>query len=225
MSSSRLWLLGAVVAIAVIVVGALGLGVQPALAAATAADASTAQVQQASAASSLQLARLARGAAKQADLEAENSRLGSAVTGSLRMNTFSRQVRSTAATDGVDVTALSVSEPLLYAPVAAPAAAASTPSASPSPSSSASAAAASAPAVPVSSGIFGKTDPLITPADFTVIPVSITVTGTEAASIAFAQDVQQMSRLFAVDTVTYAKGSQGTPPTTTVSGNIYALKD
>ncbi|MGT2425932.1 hypothetical protein [Amnibacterium kyonggiense] len=221
MNPSRLWLLGAVAAIAAILAAAIGLGVQPALASAAAADASTAQAEQATAASGLRLAHLAKAAAKQSDLETQNSLYGSAVTSSLRMNTFSRQVRNTAALDGVQVTALSVSNPLVYVPVvAAPVAAAATPSASASPAPAAAAPATAAD----SSGVFGKTDPLITGADFTVIPVTLTVSGGEAASIAFAQDLQHMSRLFAVDTVTYAKGNQGTPPATTISGNIYALK-
>ena len=56
------------------------------------------------------------------------------------------------------------------------------------------------------------------------IPVTVSVTGNEAAAVQFASDVQHQARLFAVNTVTYSAGTDGLPSTTILSGAIYALK-
>jgi hypothetical protein len=229
MNASRIWTLGAGVVVVAICGGAVALGVQPALAAASASDASTAQVEAASANTQTELGRLAGLAAKQSALDEKNARVGRAVTGSLRLNTFSRQLREVAATDGVRIIALSTSEAVDYVPPTADAGVAgAAPAATPAPTPTASPGATPAvttPATPASTGVFAKTDPLITGSNFAVIPVTVVVAGDEGASIAFAQDVQQMTRLFAVDTITYSKGSgDDVPPSTTVSGNIYALR-
>jgi Tfp pilus assembly protein PilO len=211
MNASRAWTLGAVLAIVVILGAAFGLGVQPQLAAASVADAATRQADSQSSTTRMELARLSRLAATQSTLEATNAKLGSAITGSLRLNTFSQQVRDIASLDGVTLISLNPGTAKPYAPAPATTAAASTSSKAPA-------------AAPVTPGQFGKTSPLITAANYTLIPVTVAVSGSEAASIQFASDVQHLNRLFAVDTVSYAAGTGGTPPTTTISGNIYALK-
>jgi type II secretory pathway pseudopilin PulG len=214
MNPARIWTLGAVVAIVAIAAGAVGLGVQPQLASAAVADAATIQARSQSGATQVELARLSRLAATQSTLEVTNSKLGSAITGSLRLNTFSQQVRDTAALDGVALVSLSPAAAIAYVPAGA----ALTPAATTG--SKAPAAAAVTP------GQFGKTNPLITAADFTLIPVTVTVSGAEAAAVQFASDVQHMNRLFAVNTVGYTAGTaDGAAPTTTISGNIYALKN
>lgn len=231
MNTSRLWTVGAIGAIAAIGAGAVILGVQPALAAASTADASTAQTEQANSASQARLIGLAKAAATQSALTAENNRLGRAATGSLRLNSFSQQLNAAAEIDGVSITAVNVGEAKDYLAPVAPAeatpapASSATPSATPSPSVSAAPDPAAVEAAAVASGLFAKTDPLISAGNFTVVPVSVTVTGDEAAGIGFAQDVQQMFRLYAVDTVTFSRGTAaGEPSSTTVSGNIYALR-
>ena len=218
MNASRVWTLGAVVAIVAIVGAAIGLGVQPQLAAASAADAATSQANAQSSTARIELARLSRLAATQSALEATNAKLGSAITGSLRLSTFSQQVRDTATLDGVTLVSLNPGTAKQYAPVLVAAAPAATAS-----SASTPAAAAAAPAR--TPGQFGTASPLITAANYTLIPVTVTVSGTEAASVQFASDLQHLSRLFAVDTVSYAAGTGGTAPSTTISGSIYALKD
>ncbi|GAA4749633.1 hypothetical protein GCM10025783_22450 [Amnibacterium soli] len=228
MNPSRIWTLGAIVAVVAILGAAFGLGVQPSLAAASAADASAQQVQQTNTATQAEIGRLSRSAAKQSELDQQNAFVGRAVTGSLRWNTFSTQIRDTAAQDGVKIVSLGTGDPTDYvAPVAASpaggaAAPAPTASATPSPGTTPVA----APVLdPAQTGLFGKTDPLISGANLVVIPVTVSVSGSEESSIAFAQDVQRMTRLFAVNNVTYTKGTDsGDPPTTTISGTIYALR-
>ncbi len=212
MNASRAWTLGAVLAIVVILGAGFGLGVQPQLAAASVADAATRQADSQSSTSRMELARLSRLAATQSTLEVTNSKLGSAITGSLRLNTFSQQVRDIAALDGVTLVSLNPGTAKPYAAAPATTAAASAASTTP----------AAAPAV--TPGQFGKTSTLISAANYTLIPVTIAVSGSEAASVQFASDVQHLNRLFAVDTVGYTAGTGGTPPATTISGNIYALK-
>ena len=215
MNASRAWTLGAVLAIVVILGAAFGLGVQPQLAAASVADAATRQADSQSSTTRVELARLSRLAATQSTLEVTNAKLGSAITGSLRLNTFSQQVRDIASIDGVTLISLNPGTAKPYAAAPVTTAAATT-------SSSSSTTPAAAPVV--TPGQFGKTSPLITAADYTLIPVTIAVSGSEAASVQFASDVQHLSRLFAVDTVSFTAGTGGTPPATTISGNIYALK-
>lgn len=215
MNPARIWALGAGVAIVAIAAAAVGLGVQPELAAASAADASAAAARTQSSTTQIELARLSRLAATESSLEATDSKLASAITGSLRLSTFSRQVRATAAIDGVKLMTLSPGEATPYAPVGADAAA-----------STASSTSTKTPAAEVvEPGDFGKTSALVTAANFSIIPVTITVTGDEAGSVQFASDLQHMNRLFAVDTVGFASATaDDTLPTTTISGTIYALK-
>ncbi len=218
MNPARIWALGAGVAIVAIAAAALGLGVQPELAAASAADASAAAARTQSSTTQIELARLSRLAATESSLEATDSKLASAITGSLRLSTFSRQVRATAAIDGVKLMTLSPGEATPYAPAGADAAASTA-------SSSSSTSTKTPTAEIVEPGDFGKTSALVTAANFSIIPVTITVTGDEAGSVQFASDLQHMNRLFAVDTVGFTSATAAdTLPTTTISGTIYALK-
>lgn len=229
MNSTRIWTLGAVVAVVGVVGGAIGLGVQPALAAAASADATTTQVQGQNGQTQVELTRLARVAAKQSTLQQESDALLVAVPKALQLNVFSQELRDIASLDGVQISALSVAQAIPYAPpagspaaVAAAAAATPAPTSTPSPSASASV----VPVAPVvDPGLFGKTNPLITADNFTEIPVTVTVSGDEASGVSFAADVQRTKRLFVVNTITFTKAtSGGTPSSTTVSGTMYALK-
>jgi Tfp pilus assembly protein PilO len=215
-NTSRIWTLGAVIAVVAIIAAGFGLGVQPQLAAASAADSSTTQAQSQNSTTQVELAQLARLAATQSTLEATNATLGSAVTGSLRLSSFSRQVRTVAALDGVTLISLSPATAKPYAAAPSGTAAASTASTASTTSTT------TASATP---GEFGKVDALITPTNFVLIPITITVSGEEAAAVQFASDAQHLNRLFAVDTVDFATGNAaGVAPTTTISGSIYALK-
>lgn len=224
MNSTRIWTLGAVVMCVGVIGGAVGLGVQPALAAAARADATTSQVQGQNAQSEVELTRLARLAARQSDLQAESDALVVAVPKALQLNVFSQELRDIAALDGVQITALSVAQAIPYAPPAGSATAAAT--VTPAPTSTPSPSATPATVAPVvDPGLFGKTNPLITAANFTEIPVTVTVSGDEASGVAFATDVQRTKRLFVVNTLTFTRASGGSgSSSTTVSGTMYALK-
>lgn len=223
MTTARLWTLGAVVAVLALIGGAIGLGVQPLLAAAATADASTTAAHTQNDALRVQLAKLSRVAATQSDLEAKSAALTTAIPETLKLNTFTRDLRDTAALDGVVIQSIVPATGSAYAaPASSVPAAAPTPSGSAAPAASAAPSAAPAPVASVKSPWFGKTDPLITGANFVVVPVTVVVSGTDAATLAFASDVQQMGRLFAVSSVT----STTTDGVTNVSivGAMYALE-
>jgi hypothetical protein len=225
MNATRLWTLGAVVAVVAILGGAFGLGVQPHLAAAAEADRSAASATTQNSATELEIARLTKVAAKQPALEATDRALRIKVPDVLRMNSLSRMLRNTAALDGVEVEAFTPGNPTAYAPVSSDgstttsSAPASSSSSTPAPTASATPAAV--PADPKSPW-FGTTDPAITVTNFTVIPLTVTVTGPQRGVLAFASDAQEMERLFAVSTVSTVVDDSGLT-TGVISGYVYTL--
>lgn len=225
MNPFRIWSLGAGLATVAILGATTLLWVQPQLGAAADADASTAQVVKQNAATSLELGRLSRAAADQANLDATEAGLEKAVPSSLKLNTFSRQLRTTAILDGVTIQSLAPDTGVPYsvsgAGAPAPAASAAAPVAAATATSSAVAGAATGAAPVTKSPWFGKTDPLITGANLTVVPVTVVVTGSESAVLQYASDVQELDRLFTVASVntTTAEGLT----TATLTGSIFSL--
>ena len=218
MNSARLWTLGTVVAVIAILAASVGLGVQPALSAAAAADASRTQIESTNDATQREVARLSRLAATEATLQETDARLQKAVPTALRPNTFIRSLRSIAATDGVTIESIVPSTASSY--VVPPGA---TPAAATTDAGGTAAQASSEPGTATaSSPWFGKTDPLITGANFSVVPVTVTATGGAEALAAFASDVQRGERLFAVST--YDSSTSEGVTTATLTGNIYALQ-
>lgn len=225
MNPTRIWTVGAVVAIVAIFGGAAALGIQPHLAAGAAADSSTLAAEAQNAQTSTEVARLTRAAAKQSALAKTQNDLDWAVPPSFRMNSFSQMLRDAAASDGITITGFSPAAPTLYVPpvTAAPAAAAgSTGSPTPSPNPTPTVV---APVVPdAKSPWFGVNDPSINAGNLTVVPVTVTVKGSAAGVVAFASDAQTQRRLFAVTTVstTYDKSTGAT--TGTIAGYVYTLQ-
>lgn len=223
MNSTRTWTLGAILAIVAILGGTVALGMQPQLSAAAAADTSTAQVHTANVATRVELGRLTRVAATQSTLDETDATLTAAVPSTLKLNTFSRAIKNIAVLDQVTIQSLALDPGVAYAvsgsgapvvPVAADPEAKSG-------STTESAAPAPAP-VETKSPWFGKSDPLITGDNLTVVPVTVVVIGSDSAVLAFASDVQKAPRLFAVSSVN-TTSDNGTS-TATISGTIYSLK-
>ena len=232
MNPTRIWTLGAVVAVVAIFGGAAGLGIQPHLAAAAEADASTDAVEAQNMQTSAEIARLTRVAATQPVLEKTQNDLDWAVPPNFRMNSFSKMLRDAAALDGVTITQFAPEAPTLYVPtVAAPAATSSTgsttatpaPTPTPTPTPTATAVAPADAAAGSKSPWFGVTDPAITAGNFTVVPVSVTVVGPAAGVVAFATDAQKQRRLFAVTTVTTTYDKVEGTTTGVIAGYVYTL--
>lgn len=227
MKASQLWTVGAVVAVLAVQGGAFGLGVQPRLAAAATADQQTMTTRSQNAAISAQLASLSRVAAKESDLRAADAVLEKRMPSSLKLNTFSRELRNIAALDGVTIESLVPSAGTDYAAPNGGTTAVSATPATPAPTPTASASAAPAPAAAAASAeatkspYFGATDPSITGQNFTVVPVTVVVTGSATAVLAFARDAEHIDRLFAV--TGYSSTADSGQTTATLSGSIYAL--
>lgn len=225
MNPARIWTLGAIVAIVAIFGAAAGLGIQPHLAAAAAADASTQAAEAQNARTSTEISRLTRVAATQSALEKTQNDLDWAVPPNFRMNSFSKMLRDAAALNGVTLTEFSPSAPTVYAPAVAvvvPAAAAATGSSTPTPTPSATPTAAPVVA-DEKSPWFGVTDPAITPGNFAVVPVTVTVKGPAAGVVAFSTDAQKQRRLFAVTNVTTQFDKATGATTGVIAGYIYTL--
>jgi hypothetical protein len=221
-NSSRAWTAGAVVAIVAIFGAAGALGVQPHLAAAAAADRSAQATVAQNSATGIEITKLSRAAATQSTLEARDARLEAAVPPGLRINLLSQMLRDTASLDNVSIEAFTPTTPVVYSPpltsVAPVAAATPAPTATP-----AAAPAPAAVAPDAKSGWFGKTDPLVTPANFTVVPLSVTVKGSASDVVAFATDAQRQPRLFAATTFTTTRNVSDGSTTGVLAGYVYTL--
>lgn len=202
MSVKRMWTLGAALAVVLVFGLAAAVGVQPRIAAAQAADASRAQIDQQNQVLQGTIARLSSAAAKQAELETTAQRLSEAVPSTFGVNTFSRQLRETAAPLGVKVESLTPSDAVPYV----------------LPTAQAGAAGQDA-----SAKFFGKTAALVTPENLSVIPVTVSVSGTTDAVLAFATAAQRMDCVFAVTQGSTAESADGST-LLTLTGSIFALK-
>lgn len=196
------WAIGAGLAAVAIIGGGVLLGVQPALSAASSddqsADAVTTQIQT----TQVNLAGLAKLAAKQPALEVDQERLTKALPATLKPNTFVRRVNELAALDGVKVESVTPGAGEIYkAPTGAP-----------------GTGGAKAPKL-------AATDPRVTGANLTVVPMVVVVSGAKTALERFTHDLQNDERLFLVSGWSLAVDSEDVSKTTaTLTGSIYALK-
>ena len=235
MNAHRLWWIGgALVAVAIAALAYL-FGVAPQL-----SQAADARNQQVSAQGQLQQTELQLAALKKQyeslpELTAQLAALQKSVPGTAKVSDFVRQLGAQASAAQVSITTVNVSEPTAYAPTvpaggATAAAGSSTatptpaPTASASPTASPTAVATAAPSAPPL-----VTDPAITSANFVLLPVTLTVTGSHDSLLAFTSAVQNEGpRLFLVNkidlTASSASGATAGPAETeTLSGLIYVL--
>lgn len=196
----RIWVPASVLAIVAVLAGGWFIGAQPLVASAATTDQTTATVEATNSATRLRLVDLSKQAAKVGDMRVEDAALQKAVPSILKPNRFVRRVNELAALDGVLVTGISPSPALAYAPAASLTQAAGTPGAL----------------------ALGKTDPSITGANFTVVPMTVTVSGTAAQVKAFAHDLQNDERLFAISSFQTTKNDGGSV-TGSLAGAIYTL--
>lgn len=227
MDKTRLWIIGAV--LAMVAVGGLGwvLGVQPQLDAAAAADAQARQVAAANAASGAVLARLQEDSENLGPLKETLSGLQASVPGAADLPAFTDELNAFAAADGVTISAWQISDAQAYVPPVAPAAAApsagGTTGSTPSPSATPAPAPTSAAAATPAAGAPPAADPLITATDFAVLPVSVTVTGPYPNIVAFVDAAQKGERLFLVNGLDISPNASGAGFDGKVSGFVYVL--
>jgi Tfp pilus assembly protein PilO len=223
---NKLWIIGAVIVMAVIAAGGWVLGIQPQLAIATAADAQRATVQSSNAASAVALAQLERDYKALPSLKSQLASLTKSVPTGSEIPAFVDELNALAATDSVTVVGMTVTDAQPYVAVTPPtatAASTSTASSTATPSATPSPAPTAAAAVPTA-GVPPVTSPLITPTNFAAIPVQVSVSGSYANVLDFVHGLQTASRLFLITTI------ESTASTTTpglvdgrIGGFVYVL--
>lgn len=230
MTRNRLNMLLAVVAMVVVALAGFFLGVQPHLAQAASDRTDQVSVDATNRTTAAELARLKDRAKSLPAMKAELAELTTSVPSSANMSSFYGAVDSVAARAGVKVSAITTSDAVAYtAPVAASTAAGTedssasatdeaTDEATPEPTA-ASTGAATAPV----------TDPAISAANFSAIPVSVSVDGSFDQALSFVGGMQDGARLFLVTTVSSSISQDSTDPaaaaatTWTFGGYVYVL--
>lgn len=230
MTRNRLNMLLAVVAMVVVALAGFFLGVQPHLAQAASDRTDQVSVDATNRTTASELARLKDRAKSLPAMKAKLAELTTSVPSSANMSSFYGAVDGVAARAGVKVSAITTSDAVAYtAPVAASTAAGTedssasatdeaTDEATPEPS----AASTGAATVPV-------TDPAISAANFSAIPVSVSVDGSFDQALSFVGGMQDGARLFLVTTVSSSISQDSTDPaaaaatTWTFGGYVYVL--
>jgi Tfp pilus assembly protein PilO len=221
MNKNKLSLVIALVVTVAVLAGGWFLGVQPQLALAAANGTQQETIDSTNRANQSELARLAKAAESLSATKSELATLRASVPASMDTTPFLKALDGSASAAGVVVTSITIGDATPYeAPAAAPSDAAS-PSATPSPTSSPSA----TPAVPSAPGPL--TDAAITGTDFTVIPITVAVTGSYDQALAFTKSVQNGDRLFLVNRIAATDVDESGPPMMSqawsLSGAVYVL--
>lgn len=209
MTKHRLSLVLAGITALVILAGGWFLGVQPQLATASANDQQRQGIEQTNAANAEELSRLEAQYQQLGAMQAKYADLQRSVPATADTAGFTREVNAAATSAGVGISSIQFDTPVAYAPPAAAGTSTSTttsPStgttatATPTPTPSPSATATPAPAATPAPGA-ARTEPSITSADFTVVPVTVAVTGSYQQALAFTKALQSGDRLFLVDQI------------------------
>lgn len=229
MNRNKLSLIIAGLAAVALVLGGWFVGVQPQLASAAASAQQQSDIDARNDTVRAELARLEHQYDELGTLRSGLTTLQSSIPDSTDTTPFIKELNQLADANAVSISSLTFGDAQAYVPPAtaeAPAPGASA-TATPSPSASASsepeAAASSAVAAPKT-----VTDPLITSSNFIVIPVSVSVDGSDAQALAFTSGVQKGSRLFLVNSIgTGSAGGEtadtGAPAATTSGSKTWTL--
>lgn len=241
MTRNRLNMLLACLTMVVVAAAGFFLGVQPQLARASASDAERATVEATNATKTAELARLKATFDGADELRADHARLEASVPSTASMPSFYKQLDAAGTSASVEITSVTTGDAVAYAPATDGAAAAASteatagataspsPSATPSPSASAATGeqGAAVPGAPA-------TDSRITTSNFSLVPVTVSVTGTFAQALDFATGIQSTERLYLVDSVTATSATSdssgdgdaadaGSAMSWTFAGNVFVL--
>ncbi|WP_374009669.1 hypothetical protein [Leifsonia sp. LS-T14] len=237
MDRTRLWIIGSVLAMAVI--GVLGwlVGIQPQLDQATAASDQTIQAQSSAAANAAILAKMKKDSENVPALKKQLADLAVSVPKTRELADYADELTGLATANGLTVLGMTVGDGQGYkapqipgaapAPAAGGAAAGSTPAPTPTPTPTpgAAGAATAAPTPPVvTAGVPPAASELITSQNLVFVPVSFSVRGSEDQILAFVGAAQKTKRLFLVDGISIdppAGGGAGYDAK--ASGYVYVL--
>lgn len=212
MNKNKLWVMGAVFAMLMIIGGGWLFGIQPQLSSISSAHQKRANAQIQNASNQALLIKLKRDYQNIAALKEQLSSLRVAVPSSAEISTFVTELNALASLYKVTVKSISVSDAKPYAPAA--------PTSGTSPSAT-------------------TADPRITAANFILVPVQLSVAGPYAKVLDFVHQLQIGPRLFFVSTLssngsTDAQGTANAKRSTattsekvdaTIGGFVYVLLD
>lgn len=219
MNKNRIWMIGSVLVMAVLVLAGWFLGVQPQLAAAQLASQDRAGVETINAAHAATLAKLKKDFEDIGTLKNELAPLTASVPNNPEAPAFVKQVDALVGQTGVKLEGITWAEAQLYtppAPVDPPADAAATDAATATPTP------APAPAAPVA--VAPVTNALITASNFASLSMQITVSGGYDNVMNFVSGLQSGERLFMATGLTTTAGAEGsTDVSATISGLVYVL--
>jgi Tfp pilus assembly protein PilO len=231
MSRNRLNMLIAVLAMAVVAAAGFFLGVQPQLAQAASNKVQQITVEATNVTTATELTRLRQRAKTLPQMQAELAALQASVPSAANMSSFYTEIDRIAASSGVTVSAITTSDAIAYTSPAsasssdaATSAATAAPSTGSTPEPSATASASAAPTAPAVT-----TDPAITAANFSVIPVSVSVDGSFDQALSFVSGTADGARLFLVDSISSSTSQSSATATVaasttwTFAGYVYVL--
>lgn len=219
--SNRLWVIGAVTLMLVVLVAGWFLGAQPLVSAAAQADAERFSVDAQNASSQAEITQLAEENKNITEIESQYAALQESIPSTADTSPFIKGLDGLAANSGVQVTGFTVAEPLAYTVPASAVVVVPDPAATPDPSATA------APPAAAPLGYTVVTSPLITPENFVGIQVTIDVHGPYSSVLSFINGLQTGKRLFLVTGITSAKdANSGTENIVAakVTGQIYVIK-
>lgn len=236
MDKNRLWIIGSVLLMAIVVGLGWFLGIAPQLANAAASDLQRAGVEAVNVQHEANLARLKKDFANLGALNGQLASLSDSVPGDTAMPAFVDEINGIAASTGVTVTGFSVADAKPYAPIsppaAVPAAGSAATTATPTPSAAPTTPTPTASPTPVA-GMPPVTSSKLTGANFSSLAVSLVVRGDYPQVLAFVNGLQVGKRLFLVSgiTTTAVPAVAGTTTakvpagseTATISGLVYVV--
>ncbi|WP_181438343.1 hypothetical protein [Curtobacterium sp. MCLR17_040] len=230
MTRNRLNMLLAVVAMVVVALAGFFLGVQPHLAQAASDRTDQVSVDATNRTTAAELARLKDRAKSLPAMKAKLAELTTSVPSSANMSSFYGAVDGVAARAGVKVSAITTSDAVAYtAPVAASTAAGTEDSSASATDEATDAATPDPTAASTGAATAPVTDPAISAANFSAIPVSVSVDGSFDQALSFVGGMQDGARLFLVTTVSSSISQDSTDPaaaaatTWTFGGYVYVL--
>ena len=215
MSKIRMWTIGTVALVLVLLIAGWSLGISPALASVSAAQAQAATIRQSNVAAQTQLANLQAQYKGLPKLKKALNKLRESIPEDEGASAFLNEIATLCASNGVSLTSITIANATLYVDPATAAAAAAAPAAGTSTDTPAPSATPTAP-VAAATPTTSATNGLI------LIPVIISVTGPFDAVRDFVDAAQNGPRLLYASQAEYSSNTTGTAATLT--GDIFALK-
>ncbi|MBX3099269.1 MAG: hypothetical protein KF761_06770 [Salinibacterium sp.] len=220
--NNRLWKIGSVTVMIITLVAGWFLGAQPFLDAAAKDDIERASIEAQNTAQQAEIARLVEENKNLDSITADYKTLQKSIPGSPSTASFIQGLDGLAASTGVQVTGITVSESQAYTvPLSAAAAQAAAQAAAETPTPEST----EAPVATVATGYVAATDPLITPANFVGIRVGVDLKGSYQSVLTFVEGLQSGARLVLVTGFTSTTSADDpTVVSAHVDGLIYVLK-